>query len=86
MYVYVCCFQAEQKSADRAAQHKVYRRKDFTIAGLCFALAGSIYAYTIYAMKQEKFLDDFDLPDPMEMKDTSKPQYLEVENKNFKKN
>ncbi len=26
----------------------------------------SIYAYTIYAIKQERFLDDFDMPDPLE--------------------
>ena len=31
----------------------------------CIAIAISIYAYTIFAMKQETFLDDFDMPDPL---------------------
>ena len=35
------------------------------ILGSCFAIAISIYAYTMYAIKQEKFLDDFDMPDPL---------------------
>ena len=33
---------------------------------LPFALTGGIYGYTIYAMKQEKFLDDFDMPDELD--------------------
>ena len=40
------------------------------MAGICFALIMSIYSYTIFAIKQETFLDDFDLPDPMEAKNT----------------
>ena len=35
------------------------------IAGTCLCIAISIYAYTIYAMKQETFLDDFEMPDPL---------------------
>lgn len=76
--------KAEAASAQRAAMHKKYRRKDWTIAGICFGFALSVYAYTIYAIKQERFLDDFDMPDPMEEKDTSKPQYIEVEKKPLK--
>ncbi len=33
--------------------------------GTCIAIAISIYAYTIYAIKQERFLDDFEMPDPL---------------------
>ena len=35
------------------------------IGGTCMAIAISIYAYTIFAMKQETFLDDFEMPDPL---------------------
>ena len=42
-----------------------FRRKDWMIAGTCLGIAISIYAYTIYAMKQETFLDDFEMPDPL---------------------
>jgi len=32
----------------------------------CLGIAGGIYGYTMYAMKQEQFLDDFEMPDPLE--------------------
>jgi len=35
------------------------------IGGTCMGIAISIYAYTIFAMKQETFLDDFEMPDPL---------------------
>ncbi len=35
------------------------------ITGSCFTIALTIYGYTMYAIKQEKFLDDFDMPDPL---------------------
>ena len=35
------------------------------IGWTCITIAISIYAYTIFAMKQETFLDDFDMPDPL---------------------
>lgn len=58
--------KAERANAARAAKHVKFRRTDWWIGGFCFSLAVGIYAYTIYAMKQEKFLDDFDMPDPLE--------------------
>ena len=33
--------------------------------GVCFTVAITIYGYTMYAIKQERFLDDFDMPDPL---------------------
>lgn len=56
---------AERQNAERAQRHKKYRRKDWVIAGSCFTIALTIYGYTMYAIKQEKFLDDFDMPDPL---------------------
>ena len=64
--------KAERINLERATKHRAYRNKDWIIAGFCFSLALSIYGYTIYAIKQERFLDDFEMPDPMEQKDTSK--------------
>lgn len=56
---------AEKQNLERAVRHKKYRRKDWLIAGTCFILAVSIYGYTMYAIKQERFLDDFEMPDPL---------------------
>ena len=57
--------KAESKNKERASRHIFYRRKDWMIGGTCMAIAISIYAYTIFAMKQETFLDDFEMPDPL---------------------
>ncbi len=57
--------KAEAINEDRASKHRFFRRGDTMIAGGCLAVACSIYAYTIYAIKQERFLDDFDMPDPL---------------------
>jgi hypothetical protein len=43
---------AERQNQQRALRHKKYRRKDWMIAGTCFAIAISIYGYTMYAIKQ----------------------------------
>ena len=40
--------------------------KDWLIGGGALATAIGIYMYTIFAIQQEKFLDDFDMPDPLE--------------------
>ena len=64
--------KAERLNLERAEKHRANRRKDWLIAGFCFSLAVSIYSYTIYAIKQETFLDDFVMPDPMEQKNTTK--------------
>jgi len=58
--------KAEKMNAKRASKHVLFRRKDWVIGGTCFAIAIAIYGYTIYAMKQERFLDDFEMPDPLE--------------------
>ena len=57
--------KAESTNKERASRHIFFRRKDWRIAGACFTIAISIYFYTIYAMKQENFLDDFEMPDPL---------------------
>lgn len=57
--------KAEQRNRERASRHVFYRRKDWMIGSTCIAIAISIYAYTIFAMKQETFLDDFEMPDPL---------------------
>ena len=41
------------------------------MAAICFSAIIAIYSYTIFAIKQETFLDDFEMPDPMEDKNTS---------------
>jgi len=57
--------KAEFRNADRAQKHRHFRKKD-TISGLiCLAIVVSIYSYTIIAVKQEDFLDDFEDPDPL---------------------
>ena len=57
--------KAELRNKERANTHVFYRRKDWMIGMTCITIAISIYCYTIYAMKQETFLDDFEMPDPL---------------------
>ena len=57
--------KAETRNKDRASKHVFYRRKDWMVGMTCLGIAISIYAYTIFAMKQETFLDDFEMPDPL---------------------
>lgn len=57
--------KAESRNKERAKKHVFYRKKDWVIGSTCIAIAISIYAYTIFAMKQETFLDDFEMPDPL---------------------
>ena len=61
--------RAERINADRVNRHKKARRGETGVALTCVAVIISIYAYTIFAMKQEEFLDDFEMPDPLEEKD-----------------
>ena len=56
----------KKANAARAAKHVKYRTKDWMILLTCLGIAGGIYGYTMYAMKQEQFLDDFEMPDPLE--------------------
>lgn len=40
-------------------------RKHYRITGaMLFVFVLSVYGYTMYAISQEKFLDDFDVPEP----------------------
>lgn len=57
--------KAEKQTFERAERHIKYRKKDWVVGGFCIGLAFSIYFYTMWAMKQETFLDDFELPDPI---------------------
>ena len=36
------------------------------IAAFCFSLVIGIYSYTIWAIQQEKFLDDFEMPEEID--------------------
>ena len=36
------------------------------IAVFCFSIVIGIYSYTIWAIQQEKFLDDFEMPDEID--------------------
>ena len=64
--------KAEEMKSGHADKHRKHRRKDWLVGGGCLATAVGIYMYTIYAIQQEKFLDDFDMPDPLEEQDRSK--------------
>lgn len=57
--------KAEKMNAERAKEYSSSRRNTVIVGSLCVTIAASIYTYTIYAIKQETFLDDFDMPDPM---------------------
>jgi hypothetical protein len=58
--------KAENKNKERAKNHKFYRRTDWMIAATCFAIVFGIYSYTIFAIQQEQFLDDFDMPEDID--------------------
>lgn len=64
--------KAEKSNKKRANLHRFFRRKDWMIAAFCFSLVLGIYFYTIFAIKQEKFLDDFDMPDEIDRTKASK--------------
>ncbi|XP_061390173.1 cytochrome c oxidase assembly factor 3, mitochondrial-like [Musca vetustissima] len=52
----------EQQNLERVQKLKRVRRNNLLTAGsLIFSVVG-IYAYSIYSVKQEKFLDDFEEP------------------------
>jgi len=61
--------KAEKEKKHDAKKHVKYRKKDWYVAGFCFATIIGIYAYTIVAMKQETFLDDFEVPNPLPEED-----------------
>ena len=61
--------KAEEKTEERVAKYKKYRRTDLIVAGTCVSIALGIYAYTMFAIKQENFLDDFEVPNPLPEED-----------------
>jgi len=58
--------KAEKRNKERASMHRFFRRKDWLIAVFCFSIVIGIYSYTIWAIQQEKFLDDFEMPDEID--------------------
>merc|ERR1711936_87779 len=56
--------KAEKRNKERATLHRFFRRKDWIIAGTCFGIV--ICSYTIWAIQQEKFLDDFEMPEEID--------------------
>jgi len=58
--------KAEKRNKQRATMHRFFRRKDWMIAGTCFGIVVGIYSYTIFAIQQEKFLDDFEMPEEID--------------------
>ena len=44
------------------------------IASFCVCVVIGIYSYTIFAIKQEKFLDDFDMPEEIDRIDRTKDE------------
>jgi len=53
----------EQQNLQRAKRVQGYRKaNNRTALALTLGVIG-IYTYTIYAVKQEKFLDDFEIPE-----------------------
>lgn len=61
-----------EKNNERYAKEKKLRTHYRISAGVLFTIVFSIYFYSMYAVKQEKFLDDFDVPTPPDVKDTKK--------------
>ena len=45
---------------------KKMRRFQISIATVCFAFAIGTYCFTLYSIQQEKFLDDFDMPEQID--------------------
>ncbi|KAK0091630.1 hypothetical protein PV326_002930 [Microctonus aethiopoides] len=52
----------EEFNVERVARLKKLNRNNRIVGGLLGLTVISIYAYTINAVKQERFLDDFEVP------------------------
>lgn len=53
-----------EKNNERYAKEKKLRTHYRISAGVLFSVVFSIYFYSMYAVKQESFLDNFDVPAP----------------------
>ena len=60
--------KAEKETHAKAQKHVKYRKKDWYVAAFCISAIVSIYGYTIWAMRQETFLDDFEVPRHVEIR------------------
>lgn len=56
------------KNNERWGREKKLRTHYRICAGVLFSVVFSIYFYSMYAVKQEKFLDDFETPTPPDAK------------------
>lgn len=54
--------RVNRENQERVAKLKRIRRNNLITAGILGSLVVGIYGYTIYAVKQETFLDDFEPP------------------------
>jgi hypothetical protein len=52
------------KNKERYLKEKTLKKHYRITGALLISIALSIYGYTMYAIRQEKFLDDFDEPEP----------------------
>lgn len=53
----------QRENLERVAKLKKVRRNNIITASCLGAMIIGIYSYTIYAVKQETFLDDFNEPE-----------------------
>ena len=52
------------RNVERYQQEKKLKLHYRITGALLISFALSVYAYTMFAIRQEKFLDDFDVPEP----------------------
>lgn len=52
----------QRDNLERVAKLKRVRRNNLITGGILGGIVVAIYSYTIYAVKQETFLDDFEVP------------------------
>lgn len=55
--------RVQEQCFQRAQRVKIWRKKNNITATCLFAVVVGVYTYTIYAVKQEKFLDDLNEPE-----------------------
>ncbi|XP_063931013.1 cytochrome c oxidase assembly factor 3, mitochondrial [Zophobas morio] len=52
----------ERQNLERVRQLKALRRRNLLTVGLLGTAVLGIYGYSIYSVRQESFLDDFEIP------------------------
>ena len=53
-----------ERNMERYVKEKTLRKHYRIVGAILFGFVISIYSYTMFAINQEKFLDDFDIPEP----------------------